>query len=116
MALPKENRIKKKKDFERIFKTGAVLKNDFFLVKAKRNNLPLHRGAIVVPVSVASKATERNKIKRIISEALQNFFSNIKTKENKIDVIIVSRHDVKNKNFQEICRSLRDIFRKANIV
>ena len=37
--LPKINRIKKKKDFEIIFKKGKSFKNNLFILKFIKNNL-----------------------------------------------------------------------------
>lgn len=120
MALAKQKRIKKKKEFERIFKTGVVVRNSFFLVKFLKNSLLFSRGAIVVPVSVSPGAVERNRIKRAIAESLKRIFQNSSLAPHersiKADFIIVAQRGVKSKKFGEINRSLGDIFRKANIV
>lgn len=120
MALAKQERIKKKKEFDKIFKTGVAVRDSFFLVKFLKSSLLFNRGAIVVPVSVAAGAVERNRIKRAIAEALKKVFqSNASlrpSKAGKADFIIIAQLGVKNKKFEEICRSLGDIFGKANIV
>ncbi|MDO8495562.1 MAG: ribonuclease P protein component [bacterium] len=117
MALPKQSRIKKKKDFEKILKTGSSLRNSFFLIKFIRNSLLTDRAAIVVPVSIASKAVERNKLKRTISAALRNIVTAVSnSKTSHTDFIIMAQTGVKNKKYREVSSSLRDILQKANIV
>ncbi len=116
MALPKQKRIKKKKDFDRVFKRGASLRNDFFLMKLARNDLLFSRAAIVVPVSISSKAADRNRIKRMIATALEKFFSRSEFNKNRIDIVLIAQVGVKEKDFKEIYSSLGNIFKKANIV
>lgn len=120
MALPKNRRIKKKKDLETIFKKGRGLRSGFLLIKCIENNLSFSRGAVIVPSTISSKATERNKIKRRVGEALSrllksNLSSAIRGGKTPIDFVVVAQKGVLGKNFKEITTSLRDIFIKANI-
>ena len=70
--LPKENRLKKKKDFEKVFKEGQGFKEDFLFLKVVKNNLNLTDLAFwsekifppKQPCEINSKEIERNnKIK-----------------------------------------------------
>jgi ribonuclease P protein component len=114
MAFTKQSRIKKKKDFERIFKTGSSVRNGFFLVKFLKNSLGYSRATVVVPVSLSAKAVARNRIKRVVAAALKNILTSSKT--SKTDFIIIAQMEVKNKKSGEVSGSLRDILQKANIV
>ncbi len=122
MALPKKERIKGKKNFERIFKTGHRVKTPQFLVKFQRNHFLFNRSAVVVPVVVLSKATERNRLKRLISESLQNIFKEAENhpvsagKRNFSDMLVIAQSGIKDKKLSEITAILRNIFQKANIV
>ena len=58
--LAKINRIKKKKDFEVIFKNSKSLKNNLFILKVAKNNLGLNRFGFVVSLKISKKATVRN--------------------------------------------------------
>lgn len=77
--LPKINRIKKKKDFEIIFKKGASLKNNLFILRFVKNNLNQNRFGFVVSQKISKKATIRNKIRRKLTEAIKIQAKNIKT-------------------------------------
>jgi len=50
--LKKENRLKKKKDFEKVFKEGKSFKNNFLIVKINENNLNFPRFGFVVSKKV----------------------------------------------------------------
>lgn len=121
MTLPKEVRIKSKKDFERIFKMGRAVKNEGLLVKFLENQLAFNRGTVVVPMAISSQAVERNYLKRLISEALKPL---LKVSENYlagqgkkfVDVLVLAQSGIKNKKLSEITAILRNIFQKANIV
>ena len=67
MALNKKNRLKKKRDFEDVFKKGKAVKGSFLFIKYKKNKLDVPRFGFVVSAKVARKAVERNKIRRILS-------------------------------------------------
>lgn len=113
MPLPKTRRIKHEKDFERVFKTGRVLKHPFFLLKFLKNGLTYCRAAISVPVAVSKKAVIRNRVKRIFWAALEKIFLRCRPG---VDLVIITSPAAVEKNLNQITDSLEDIFIKANIV
>ncbi|MDO8658822.1 MAG: ribonuclease P protein component [Candidatus Levybacteria bacterium] len=70
--MNKKNRLKKKRDFEDVFKKGRAVKGSFLFIKYKKNELEIPRFGFVVSIKVAGKAVERNKIRRILSEAVRD--------------------------------------------
>jgi len=62
--LAKENRLKKEKDFERVFKSGRGYKKGFLYIKLVPNGLKSNRYGIAVGKNLSKKAVDRNKIKR----------------------------------------------------
>ena len=110
--LPKENRIKKKKDFEVIFKKGKSFKNSFFILKVLNNNLKISRFAFVISQKVSKKATERNKIKRRMSSFLEENFQKIKIGFDFVFIVLLS---AKDKSFDQIKESVEDILQKAKV-
>ncbi len=66
--LGKENRLRRKKDFEEIFKKGRSFKESFLVLKILKNNLKVSRFGFVVSQKVSKKAVVRNKIKRRLRE------------------------------------------------
>ncbi len=71
MALNKKNRLKRKKDFEGVFKKGKAVKGSFLFIKYRKNDLDMPRLGFIVSAKIARKAVERNKIRRTLSEAVR---------------------------------------------
>ena len=76
--LSKINRIKKKKDFEIIFKKGKSFKNKLFILRFIKNNLNQNRFGFVVSQKVSKKAVVRNKVRRRLAEIIKSYFNNLK--------------------------------------
>ena len=69
--FPKNQRITDKKDFDLIFKKGRKAYSPFFGVRTIPNNLDIQRFAVLVSKKVSKKAVKRNRIKRVIREAIK---------------------------------------------
>lgn len=110
--LKKENCLKKKKDFERVFKEGKGFKEDFLFLKYAPNHLKVSRCGVVVSQKVSKKATVRNKVKRriraVVLQKLQE------TKEGK-DFVFVALPGLENKDFWEIEETISRLLKKAGI-
>lgn len=120
MALPKNRRIKREKDFEKVFSRGRAFKHPFFLLKFLKNDLSYCRAAVSVPISLSKKAVVRNRTKRIFWAALDKVFIRClpagEAGYSGIDLVIIVSPAAAEKNLTQITRSLEDIFIKANIV
>ncbi len=71
MALPEANRLRSKKDIDRVFKEGNAVKGSFLLIKTVSNDLPVSRLGFIIPNKVFKNASARNRIKRVLSEAVR---------------------------------------------
>lgn len=69
--LSRENRIRKKKDIERIFKRGRTFKEAFLILKTLKNDSNFSRFGFIVSQKVSKKANVRNKIKRRLREIIR---------------------------------------------
>lgn len=110
--LPKINRIKKKKDFEIIFKKGVSFKNSFLVLKVAKNNLNQNRFGFVISQKVSKKAVVRNKIRRRLSEIINSESKNIK---NGLDLVFISLAGLEKKDFSETKDAVSDLLKKAKI-
>ncbi len=86
MALNKKNRLKKKLDFEDVFKKGKAVKGSFLFVKHKKNELSVPRFGFVISAKIIKKASERNKMRRILSEAVRDMIDGL----GGYDIIVVA--------------------------
>ncbi len=111
--LPKENRLKKKKDFERVFKNGHGCKDGFLYLKVVENNLDDSRFGFVIGAKFSKSAVKRNKIKRWLRELTRTNLQNI---EKGLDCVVVVMPGFKAKNFQEAECSVDELFNKAGII
>jgi len=111
--LSKENRLKKKKDFERVLREGRGFKEDFLIFKFIKNNLNQSRFGFIISLKVSKKATLRNKIKRQLREIVRKKLQKIK---EGIDVLLITQPGFENRDFFEIEEILNKIFLKAKIL
>lgn len=108
--LPKINRIKKKKDFEEVFKNGAGFKIPSLILRVVKNRLEFSRVGIIVSQKVSKKAVERNKIRRRLSEITRAEFENIKPG---FDLVFIALAAAKAKEFSEIKKDAEGLLKKA---
>ena len=111
--LPRINRIKKKKDFETIFKKGRSFKNNLFVLRFINNHLDYNRVGIVVSQKVSKKATARNKVRRRLVEIVKTFEKTVQEKYNLsekkkkgMDLVMIALPEIEKKEFTEIKESL----------
>ncbi len=109
--LPKKRRIKKKKDFDDIFKKGKTIKNAFFIIKIKSNELSFSRFAFIAPSKIFKKATERNEIKRRVVEAIKSV-----SVLDGYDVVVLIKEDVKRSSYKEIKNKMEEVLNKAELL
>jgi len=111
--LPKINRIKKKKDFEIIFKNSKSFKNNLFIFKITKNNLGLNRFGFVVSQKVSKKATVRNKIRRRLAEAIRARIKDIKIGT---DLVLIALPGIEKKEFSEIKEAINNMLIKSGLI
>lgn len=73
MSLPAKNRLRRKIEFNLVFKEGDAVKGTFLLVRRRKTDLPESRWGFVVSSRIYPKATARNRIKRVLSETARDF-------------------------------------------
>lgn len=110
--LSQVNRLKKKKDIERVLKKGRGIKEDFLILKIIRNDLNQIRIGFIVSQKVSKKANIRNKVKRRLREMVR-----AKLKEIKVgrDIILIAVPGLEKKDFITIKENLNQLFKKAKI-
>lgn len=110
--LPKTNRVKKKKDFEMIFKKGASFKNNLFILRFIKNNLNKTRFSFVVSQKVSKKAVVRNKIRRRLAAIAKSEKEKIK---NNTDLVFICLPGIEKKEFLELKESFNSLLTKAKL-
>ncbi len=110
--LARENRLKRKKDFEQVFKKGKSFREDFLVLKIRRSEIGETRFGFIISKKVSKKAVSRNKIKRMLSEAVRLKIDRLK---RDADIILISLPGIEKKDSQEINKDIDKLLKRANI-
>ena len=111
--LPKQNRLKKEKDFNRVFRDGKKIKEDALFFQWAPNNLKISRFGFIVSKKISKKATMRNKIKRQLRELIRK---RIAVLQKGIDGVFVTRPGLEKKGFSEIEKIVIHILSKTRLI
>ncbi len=111
--LPIKNRLKKKKDFEKVLKEGKSVKWDGLALKYCSNSFKESRFGIIVSKKVSKKAVVRNKIKRRIREILRRELEKIKKSQ---DIVFFVFPEFKNKEFPEVQKIVIKLLKKGKLL
>lgn len=87
--LPASNRLRKRRDFERVFSSKPNFSGPFFRFIAVKGQIPISRVGIVVSGKVSKKAVVRNKIRRRIYTLLKPYILGA-DKTNPLDIVIIA--------------------------
>ncbi len=109
----KKSRIKKKKDFDKIFKRGRFFREDFLTLIVLSNNLKNSRFGFVVSKKFSKKAVLRNRIKRQLRGLIR---AKLKKLANGIDFLIIVSPTTKVKDFWEIEGLINKLFEKSGMI
>lgn len=74
MALPRENRLIRKKDFDNVFASGESFSLGSIAVRFAKSPANTTRIGIVVLAKAFKRAVDRNRVKRVILGAVQDRF------------------------------------------
>ncbi|MDD2697056.1 MAG: ribonuclease P protein component [Candidatus Pacebacteria bacterium] len=110
--LSKPNRLKQKKDIERVIKKGENFKEKFLVLKTAKNNLSQSRFGFIVSQKVSKKASTRNKFKREMREIVRKKIKSLKTGR---DNLFITLPGTEKKKFPEIEETITTLFKKANL-
>ncbi len=110
--LPSQNRLKKKKDFEQVFKKSKDFKEGFLILKLAENNLKKTRFGFVVGLKTAKKASLRNRIKRSLKRIIKERLSQT---AKGFDVVLMVGPGWNEKNFLVMPAILNRLLKKAKI-
>lgn len=111
--LPKINRLRKKKDFERVFKEGKNARSPVLYFKVLETKEPSSRIGFIVSKKISLKAVERNKIRRRLRESVRAALSTLK---ESWDIVIIASPRIKKSSFEEIRKEIEKTFKNINDV
>src|SRR4030042_1044735 len=111
--VPKNNRLKKEKDFGKVLRSGRKIKEEFLILKLARTGGARTRFGISVSKKISKKATVRNKIRRRMASACAFYLDRV---DPGWDIVLFTLPGVEIKKFSEIKTSAEKPFLKAGIM
>ncbi|MDI7246394.1 MAG: ribonuclease P protein component [Bacillota bacterium] len=96
--MPKSERLRKSRDFTRIFEHGKSLPGSRVVVYYLENGLSFNRVGIAVSRRLGG-AVERNRLKRVVKEAYRASEAALR---QGLDLVLLPRSKAKTASFQEV--------------
>lgn len=110
--LPIKNRLTRKDDFQKVHRDGKFFSIKGLSLLYRPNDLQQTRIGIVVSKKSLRLATDRNRIKRLLREALRQSFSAIRPG---FDIVIHSKLE-KGADLKEIAPSVVSLLKKSGLL
>lgn len=108
--LPQENRLTDDYDFRRVRRLGRVFHTPLFifsLAPAKKKDTL--RFGLVVSTKVDKRAVVRNRIKRLLREAIRQRWGDFKPG---VDIVMVAKKEIVGKKCKEVEEVLAGVLKK----
>lgn len=111
--LSEENRLRKEKEIEQIFKLGKSVFDPLCGFKFLKNNQITSRFAVVVGTKVSKSAVIRNRLRRQIREVLRLNLGAIKTG---FDFVFIVRPEAKGAKYQDLEKRIIFGLKKVGLI
>ena len=111
--IKKVYRVKSDYDFQKVFHQGqSVANRQLVLYTLAKDNQKHFRMGISVGKKIGN-AVERNQIKRYIRQAILELEQYI---HNDLDFLLIARPDIRDKNFDQIKRSIIHVMKLGKVI
>lgn len=111
--LDKKFRLRKQKDFDRIFKEGVYFTDQYLLLKVMKNDLGLTRFGFVVSNKISPVAARRNRIKRVMRETARSYQNDIK---EGYDCLFIAKKGLEEVESEDIRIGVDKLLRKSGLL
>lgn len=113
--LPKKYRLPLRTELKRIKKEGNLYQGKFFglLLSQLNSTINVSRFAVIISNKIDKKAVKRNKIRRLIYEALWSLYPKIK---NGAEGVFLVKKTISQATFLEIKDEIKNLFKKNKLL
>lgn len=110
--LPQAARLRKAKDFKEVFGKGKGVRDGRLFLKARAGKNKGVRFGIVVSKQVAAKAVDRNRIKRLLREAVKSCAAQVREGH---DIVLVTLPGFSAASLQDARLKVTNIMKKSSL-
>ena len=111
--LPKENRLLKRADFLRVYKSGKRFEGRFMTVFILPAKLDRHRVGITATKKAIGNAVMRNRAKRVLRESFRLSRAELDAMQEKYDWVLNARRSILNVKLEKPLAEFRAIAAKV---
>jgi len=111
--LKERYRLRKTKDIEAVVKRGRGASTGKIAVKLAKNGLKSSRFAFVAGIKVSKLAVKRNRLRRLMREAVRNHLKDIKPG---YDVMIVAKKPLLGAALSEVESEIVRVFKTVKLL
>ena len=108
-AMLKKEVLRKKDDFDRIYRKGKSIGDRYVVLFFHKNDLPYNRTAFLASKKVGN-SVQRNRAKRLMKESFRQFEDDVKVG---YDYIIIARNTINGRKMGEVKESLMRAMKKG---
>ena len=111
--LPKKYRLHDYQEVEKVKKEGKLYQSPLFgILVFKKDDQTTSRFSFIISTKISKKATERNRAKRVLSEAVRGLLPKVKPG---FDAVFLGKKSLIGKNKKEIETEIEMVFRKSGL-
>ena len=107
----KKNILRRKEDFNSIYRKGRSVGDKYIVLFYKKNNLSYKRTAFLASKKVGN-SVQRNRARRLIRESYRFLEESI---QDGYDLIVIARNSINGRKAQEVDKSLKNAVRRAKL-
>lgn len=105
-GFPREVRLTRGVEFQRVFQQGKRLHSNGLNARAAANTLGFPRLGMAIAKKALRRAHERNRIRRLIRESFRHHWGELPA----VDLVVMCRADVLTMSNQEIFQQLEGLW------
>lgn len=110
MALPRELRLRHRRDFDAVFRSGRTYHNDLLVLRSLPNDMPHNRFGFITSKRLG-KAVVRNRVRRRLQEAARQL-----PLRSGWDIVISAKAAAAQADYQRLRQGLIDLLARAGLL
>lgn len=110
--LPKDQRLRSKKDFSKVYRLGHHYQDKFLKLIVYKNDDEQQLVGFVVSKKVNKQAVKRNRIKRQLREAYRLHQGGL---SQGLKMIFVAKHKTNHVDFAQLVKSMNQLLQLASV-